>query len=235
MKPGALPRGNLRLPATARTSRRTATRALHARAQPSSRALRPSVLRARDFLAQPSQQPAYTADTQTAFAQHILPSHRTTHLPRSSPPRGPCPPSPDRGSAPPPPSRRPDLPINLCAICPAVSICAQAADTTAAHRPRIRTATLREAAGTSPSASARAQALMCRDVLDARAASHMLAAEQQQQTSADSCSASCVGTSALQHTCTAGTHALQHTLGRCNVAVDLYSVPQERVWDGHRP
>ena len=68
MKPGALPRGNPRLPATARTSRRTATRALHTRAQPSSRALRPSMLRARDFLAQPSQQPAHIADTQT---QHL--------------------------------------------------------------------------------------------------------------------------------------------------------------------
>ena len=86
MKPGALHSGNPRLPATARTSRRTATRALHTRAQPSARALRPSMLRARNFLAQPSQQPVHIADTQIAFAQHILPPHRTTHLPRSSPP-----------------------------------------------------------------------------------------------------------------------------------------------------
>ena len=117
---------------------------------------------------------------------------------------------------------------------------------------RTRPATLHETAGTSPSASARAQDLLCRDVqnsiqflvtrdndpntastpasasrsnrrsfrdvLDART-SHMLAAEQQ-QTSADTCSASCVGTSALQHTCIAGTHALQHTLlDRCDVVL----------------
>ena len=100
----ALPAASPRVPASTRASHRTATRALHTRAQPSSRALRPSMLRARDFLAQPSQQPAHIADTQTAFAQHILPPHRTTHLPRSSPPRGPCPPTPDREPAPPPPS-----------------------------------------------------------------------------------------------------------------------------------
>ena len=71
MKPRALPRGNPRLPATARTSRRIATHALHTRAQPSSCALRPSMLRARNFLAQPSHvQPARGAMVQPAHSSH---------------------------------------------------------------------------------------------------------------------------------------------------------------------
>ena len=68
MTPGALPRGNPRLPATARTSRRTAARAPQARAQPSASALRPSMLRTRDSLAQPC-----------ANSQHF--AHTVQHLP----------------------------------------------------------------------------------------------------------------------------------------------------------
>ena len=53
-KPRALaPRGNPRLPATARTSRRTAARALQARARPSASAHQPSMLRTRNSHAQP--------------------------------------------------------------------------------------------------------------------------------------------------------------------------------------
>ena len=136
------------------------------------------------------------------------------------------------------PASRPKSPLAIPWICPAPSLltprpayqlvrylsgsqhlCPGCGHDCSAQATAIRTrpATLHEAAGTSPSASARAQAILCRDVLDARA-SHMLAAEQQ-QTSADTCSASCVGTSALQHTCIAGTHALQHTLGQMHVVL----------------
>ena len=68
------------------------------------------------------EQPTHCAHS-SAFAQHTLPRHRTSPPLRASPSPGPSPPSPDCGSAPPPPSRRPALPINLCATCPAVSIC----------------------------------------------------------------------------------------------------------------
>ena len=72
------------------------------------------------------KQPAHCAPI-SAFAQHTLPRHRTSPPLRTSPSPGPCPPSPERGSAPPPPYRSPALPINLCATCPAVSICPHAA------------------------------------------------------------------------------------------------------------
>ena len=74
MTPGALPRGNPRLPATARTSRRTAARAPQARAQPSASALRPSMLRTRDSLAQPCANSHHFAHT----VQHLpsIPSLR---------------------------------------------------------------------------------------------------------------------------------------------------------------
>ena len=72
------------------------------------------------------KQPAHCAPI-SAFAQHTLPRHRTSPPLRASPSLGPCPPSPERGSAPPPPCRSPALPINLCATCPAVSICPHAA------------------------------------------------------------------------------------------------------------
>ena len=94
------------------------------------------MLRARNFLAQPSQQPAHIAHSQTVFAQHILPRPRTSPPLRASPSPGPCPPSPARGSAPPPLSRRPAMPINMCATGSADSTCAQAASTIVVRRPR---------------------------------------------------------------------------------------------------
>jgi hypothetical protein len=206
MKPVALPRGIPRLPATARTSRRTATRALHTRAQPSSRALRPSTLRARDFLAQPSQQPAHTADTQTAFAQHILPPHCTTHLPRSSLPRAPRPPSPDRGPAPPPLSRRPALPVKWCATCPAVSSCAHAG-AAAQHAGHSCTCPTSHAQRVGSGILARIAYgcwHICRDTQDASVQVTGLAAVLS-KLMLMSC-AEHILQLALQHTCNAGTH-----------------------------
>jgi len=234
MKPGALPRGNPRLPATARTSRRTATRALHTRAQPSSRALRPSMLRARDFLAQPSQQPAHIANTQTAFAQHILPPHRTTHLPRSSLPRAPRPPSPDRGPAPPPLSRRPALPVKWCATCPAVSSCAHAgaAAQYAGHSCTCPTSHAQQVGSGILARIAYGCWHICRDTQDASVQVTGLAAVLSKPMLM-SCAEHVLQLAAhmqCRHTCNAA-----HLVGRCSGAVDLYPDLQERGWDGHWP
>ena len=236
MKPGALPRGNPRLPATARTSHRTATRALHTRSKPSAHALRPSVPHAHNFLAQPSQQPAHIAHTQTTLAQHVLPRHRTSPPLRASPAPGPYPPSPTRGSASPPPSRRPALPANLYAFCSADSSSAYAASAAAARRPQPNTCLACRARRTGSRnltrAAPRVPASLCREAQAARAYISWAGLGAQQ------CSAAALGsgsTLALQHTCIAGTHALQHTLGRCYAAVDLYPDLQERGWDGHHP
>ena len=93
MKPGALPRGNPRLPATARSSRRTTARAPQARARLSASALRPSMLRIRDSLAQPCTNSQHIAHT----VQHLpsIPSHgiaralpcARARLPAQVPPR----------------------------------------------------------------------------------------------------------------------------------------------------
>ena len=101
------------------------------------------------------------------------------------------------------------------------------------------TAVLARPAELNESAAASSRALLpgagfpCRDT---RAASvHFVdwAGSRAQQSSAAALSSG--STPALQHTCIAGTHALQHTLGRCDVAVDLYPYLQKRGWDGHRP
>ena len=81
------------------------------------------------------KQPAHCAHS-SAFAQHILPSHRMSSLLCASPSPGPCPPSPDCGYAPPPPPCRPTLPVSMCAVCSAYSSCARAESAFVARRPQ---------------------------------------------------------------------------------------------------
>ena len=161
MTPGALPRGNPRLPATARTSRRTAARAPQARAQPSASALRPSMLRTR---ATPLHSLARTANTlRTQFS--ICPAYPPSASHEPSPAREPVtrPMSTLAGLwTRPAPSSPPPCPAcqhvryvlgiqQLCSCCE----CVRSAQATAIH---VRPATLDEPAAAQP----RAQPLGCR-------------------------------------------------------------------------
>ena len=161
MTPGALPRGNPRLPATARTSRRTAARAPQARAQPSASALRPSMLRTRDSLRHSLARTASTLRTQFSICPAYPPS--ASHEP--SPAREPVtrPMSTLAGLwTRPAPSSPPPCPAcqhvryvlgiqQLCSCCE----CVRSVQATAIH---VRPATLDEPAAAQP----RAQPLGCR-------------------------------------------------------------------------
>ena len=150
------------------------------------------------------KQPAHCAPI-SAFAQHTLPRHRTSPPLRTSPSPGPCPPSPERGSAPPPPYRSPALPINLCATCPAVSICPHAAGAIAVRRPRWYVSGQLRPMGRRPHVHAQrtpAQAFVCRDARMHAHISHVLSAELQQSIAGLFCRQ-------YELSCIAGTHVLQ--------------------------